>query len=781
MGTVALLARRHARRGRSQLLVVAALVLLAAGLLNVGIITGAGFPRAFDTSVADLDVPGVQVRVPATLAGQVRTALERDDRVAETSTQQMLTEQASFRYADADITRVVSYVDLDQAVEHNRTRVERRDDRAVTNPIYLSIIFRDGGGYRVGDAFRVTAGGTTRTFHVAGFFENIMLGQQSVGSMGFGLPGADYQRLAQAADAPARGMLINAVLRPGASDGEVAALANTAVFDELTADPALGWAYWASTLSMVEQAGSTGAGIFMASLVLFAAIVAIVVLLVVRFWVATTIRQDLVASGALSTAGVSPGQLGRSLTAPVVVTTLVASVAGVAASYLVLPWVAASVSAQSGVIWRPSFSPLAGAITLLGLAVVVGLLAALAARPLRRVEPVEALRGDDSAHSFRRTVAPLATTRAPLTLLLGIKQAVSNRAQGVMVFVVMLAVAFTGLFSATLFTSVLGSPRAFSLLMIGDLGDVGVDLADPAQRHQMMGRLGQLPGVERATVRTYCQVGVQGSRAQAQVLDEYPADSPSQVFEGREPLHANEVAVGAAMASSLGVGVGDELEVDQGEQRARFVVVGLVSTVQYVGFILHLRTDGYQRLVPDFEPNHVDLTVAEGRSVDDVLAQARNLPGVTAVQNIRQDINAETSVYLSMGTALAWGLIAVTAGLAALVVGLMTSTLLARERRSLGVRRALGFSAGQLVRQLVIGYLPAVVGGVLTGLALGALLVRPALSAGMRSAGVYRLDIAISPLVLAGLGLGLVGLATTVVVLACGPLLRRGPLQLMGT
>ena len=152
---------------------------------------------------------------------------------------------------------------------------------------------------------------------------------------------------------------------------------------------------------------------------------------------------------------------------------------------------------------------------------------------------------------------------------------------------------------------------------------------------------------------------------------------------------------------------------------------------------------------------------------------------LTLIVNQQQGIDSQLGVYLKMMQILAWGILAITAAVTALVVGLVVASLLARDRVSFGVRRAMGFGGAQLMRQLLVAYLPPVAIGTIAGCAVGATLAPRVLAGFLAGVGLARDRVPTSSGMIVVIGAGIVTLAAAMIPAGSGPLLRRPPVALL--
>lgn len=782
MGTIALLARRTARRQRLQLATTLLLVGLAALMINLGVICATDYPAAQKTAAdrlatSDLQAHGDDLTAMASLAAHLRA----DDRVARVDERPAREAWASY---DFNGTKTASDVVLfvpQQGADLARTRIVEEGSERYAEPIWLPYVYKQGGGYRVGDTFTLTICQTPHTYRVQGFFEHFYFGLMTMGFSGFAVTQAQldaFDAATPGAGQPAAAQVLEVRLTDAAraSDstaGDVGAVAQDAVKAEYSAKGLEPPMLWTDPYSLAHSAIMAGPNIYAVSLVAFSLLIALVVVVVIRFVIRTAVLQDMTAIGTLAATGVTSAQALWGIALPMVLTALLGALAGVAASYAVLPVLTASLTAQTGLLWSPAFSGagMLTAVALLTLAVLVTAL--LAARGVRRVTPVQAVRGGGEAHSFRRTVLPLDRARGPLDLLLGMKQGAAQLSQNVLVAVVVALVTFAGMFSTALYTDVLGSRQAFTRIMVGDLAPAQVQVKDLDRsrvrdggvRDELLREVEGTPGVSKAFYIDNRVAASAGRQVMAYVTQDFSRQDYSSIYEGREPRHADEIALGGRLAEASGKRIGDTYTLEIGGTKRDYLVTGLLSTVQYAGNRADLTTDGYRRLVPAYQPDYLSVYLTPGTSVDDL---KRALPAaandkIATVSDTAEVLSSQIDIYIQMCGYLATGILIGTALVICLVVGLVTATMIVRTRRSFGVRKALGFTSRQLITQTVMTYLPVVAVGALLGVGLGFLLVEPALVAMLSTVGVMSLDLHVRPLVTGGLWLGVVALAGVLV------------------
>lgn len=768
MGSVAPLlplVRRGLRRARGQALTTALLAVVAGALLNLGLVLAVDFPGSFERSMARLGTEDtLTVVTTERLATTAQQALDARSDVVAHDIQPVRSGVAMVSdYNGAEAVGFAVFYDYDRPPTIGAPSVVEELAEPRADGIYLPYQFARGGGFRPGDPITLQVGSTRSTFRVQGIVEAPFTGSFMAGVVGFGFPHEGYR--AFAADTPApQAWLVRAQGRdPSRAEDLEAFVARTLQGAGAGAD--LTYLPFSTSRTVVESALKAGASLFTALLVLFAWLVAGVALAVIAVQVRTALTQEMPAIGTLKAVGFTSGQVIGALALQQVVIVALGALAGAGASYGAMPTLEASLAAQTGLRWGPGVQPLALALTVLALAGAAGLTALVVARRARRVPPVDALRGGRPAHSFQCNPLPLDRSRGGLTWLLGLKQAARRPAQNALVMAVLAAVTATTVFSVA-GAAYLANPRSLYDVSLGDWGDVWVVPRPGADREEVRARLATLPGVSASY---YDDLMLQATSPAGILLvratPDYGVLANDSVIEGRAPRFDNEVSIGSGVAERTGLGPGDEITLGQADHRARYLVTGIGQSSFGLGLNAQVTDAGYRRISPAYAPAGIRLRTDPGVDLPALIEQARDDPGVEAA------IDSEAYRATMLGTlaeasrGLAQLYILVSALIGVLVVGLVVAGALLAGRRAAGIQKALGFTTGQLTRQLVASQLPVAALGILLGLALGRVVTEPLMSLSGRLSGVSRLPVVPDAGQLVGVGAALTLLTLLTLVL----------------
>ncbi|MGC5628667.1 ABC transporter permease [Georgenia sp. Z1344] len=783
MSPVRLLLRRQLRRHRRQTVALALLAVLAGLLGTVAAVMTLDYPGLVESRTEALDGADVVSVVPAGEATDVAVAAATGSAGVEAhSVEPVLTAPAEYAYGDTTQTGDLLVVDLDADRPFDEIRAIDNDHPPVDNPVHLPLIFSTGGGYEPGDPFVVTVGAREVTFHVQGFVETVTLG---VPTMGFPLVALDSETFAATAEDLGDAFVPASLLRAQTTDADAANDVARAVTDSLTSAGLVSatdntWSY-TMTLETIASTIVIGSSIYAAMLGAFAVVVTVVAAVVVRFLVANLVREDVRAIGAMRAVGFSAGQVTASIVLLVAIPVVLAACVGVVLSPLVLPLLESSMAAQTGLPWEAGIS-WPGAFVVVGvLGAVAAGTAALAARRLRRIPPVVALRGGQPAHVPGRDRLPLASTRGPLNLVLGLKRLVSAPGQAVALGVVLAIVAFTGSTWAAIAGTLGRSEQDFVQLLVGDLEDVLVVVGADTDRTEALETVRAVDGVEDAFYRQLVGLTVDGLPLRIQVAADQGHPERSSLAAGRHPVHPNEIMLGVTAADRLEAEVGDQVPVTVQGAEADYLVVGIVQTTQQAGMTGGMTEAAWHRLEPDGELTSMAVYASAGDSPADVAAGVRPALGDDLVSSydLRTTIGGQVSVYSTMISGLTVALAALGVVIVTLVVGLLVTTMVVREHRSFGIRKALGFTSRDLVRQVLATILPVVALAAAIGAGAAGFAAEPVAGSMLAGVGHSSIELDAPPWLPLAIVAGLVALAWVCTALAASRLRRISPYGLL--
>jgi putative ABC transport system permease protein len=612
--------------------------------------------------------------------------------------------------------------------------------------VMLPLSLRSSLGLAVGARASFAVGNSRREFRVAGYFEDPVFGSPIMRYKRVPLAAADLGELAASAQVtlPRTTTFVTLRYRDRADD---TAAVTDAVLARFSGRYRAEFAY---DKGFVRKAYTMIPTVLSALIGVVALALTVILVLVIRFVAVTSIEMDRRQIATMKAIGFRAGQIRAALTGQFALLAGVGAVIGAAGSLLAAPALTGLFLAADGIRASDARPGPVPAVVALAVVVIAMTAVRLATRSVRRVRPVEAVRDGVPVGSRRRSPARVSLARLS-RLPLGVRVAAHAVLTGSGQYVAL------GL-----------SCLCFGFLLLS-VGGLAVQFSDPAS----VGRTLGLPGADLsvtvldqrpdpdtvadravAVLNGHRRVGAvssfdqraitaDGDDAVAMIVGSF-ADW-TRVSTGRAPREAGEVMLADSLASRLHRTVGDRVELSTGrDARAEFTVTGIYQSVTNVGLTLQIGRDGYQRLRPDYRATQylVDFADdADSAQIDESIAWFGSRdPAVRVERGDRASANLVATVQRSLN--LLVGLMLALALLVSCVITLFLAlTAVTRERRDLGVMKAIGYSTRSLRRQVTGRFVLVAATATLLGEALAGALGAHLFSAVLAGAGLSRLDV----------------------------------------
>lgn len=768
LGSLALLVKRDLRRRPAQIATLAVLTLLAATLVSTSLVLLTDYTSHIDRLAQESNAPSTSAVAPAGPTTQAMIEdLRADPRVSQIEAIPTLVARASLPLGETDMSTLVTVVDIDSPITMGRPLRADHLTTDLADGVWLPQFFQASGQYGLGDPITLTTGVGEHTFHVQGFLAGLYGsgGAPGMGRITLGLDHAAFEALQDPGFTPGTVVQIHSVTPAQGSQ----AIEEAAAGVRATEPGGTFTLLEVMDLGIWRQGAVTSTSIIVAILVTLAGIVLAVSAIVTHFVVRGLVDSDLPSIGMLRASGHTGAGILSSLVISHVVTVALAACVGVGTSYPLLHLLGRRFQAQNGVEWQPAFSPATALVTVAALVGFVVVVCVAAARRLRRLSTVEALRQGTPPHSFSRTRLPLETTSGPLPALLGLKAVHRHLRHHLVAATTVMVIVFAAVSGQGMVHGLFGDRERAVEIMAGQIEDVTVQVAPGADGDELLPQVAATDGVAQAYYSTTVQRTIDGVMIGFTVTPDLEAVPTDPLVAGRMPRHDNEIALGWRLAEKMGVEQGATVTFDLGNGEVEYLVTGIVSAGRFMGMNATLRTDGYQRLDPGFTNTSIAADLTPGTDRAEIVEDLSTRLGTQAevVRDRRGTVESELSSYLSTVPVIAAAITVLTVVMTMLVIGLVIGAALRRARRDMGVCRALGFTTGQLVRQTLWEHMPVITVGAVLGALLGAMALNPMLSIVLSSLGVVLVDLPADPGRTALVAAGVLALAWATMTVAC--------------
>ena len=254
-----------------------------------------------------------------------------------------------------------------------------------------------------------------------------------------------------------------------------------------------------------------------------------------------------------------------------------------------------------------------------------------------------------------------------------------------------------------------------------------------------MQRIRAIPGVQNVIAYTTARVGIDGTQMPAFVSDDFDATRNDIRYEGNHPATAHEIAMGLALADAHPIG--SKVTVSHGGTALSYTVVGYIQSVNDGGTVCELTNAGYTRLDPDFAHSpHTLYVYCDGADTARVIRAIESTCGdlVTHTTDMERMRDTSQQMYGSVMSTVSLAMLILAVGLTGLVLMMVIRSTIVRERHRFGILKALGYTSGQLMRQIAAALMPATAAGAVLGALVAGMAARPVTDALFATVGVMR-------------------------------------------
>lgn len=731
-----LIARSNIRKAKGQTASMVVLILLAAMMLNLWLMLSTDYKANFDRYHDAFNAEDVTVSVNAeddTIHDFLAQTFEADSRVAQYRLDPCLHMTGSFAYNGGTMNGWFVFLEKQAALTRSIGRVEIVEDSTYTSGVYLPMIYKTDD-IAVGKPIEISIGSHKATYTVCGFFNSVMMGSHNCTLTEIVLTADQYTRLEESGYAP-RAVLCSVRLRDREDNlNYEAALKNTISEyypNILMVSNCYGTVSQSRYISQMICSG------IMSAMAFFVLLIALVILVsnIVNY-----IQVNMKNLGVLKAAGYTSRQLILALLFQFSGLALTAAIAGAGLSYCLFPAVNAMMIAQTGIPYTVHFLPLPFVLSLGILVGTVALAVWLAARRIRKIEPITALRSGLQTHNFRRNHIPLDRTKLPVNPALALKTTLSGIKHNITVCITMLVLSLVVVFSGLMTENVIADMTPFLNLIVGETADSCISVRLDAEE-DFLREMQAEARVEKIYLYTSLNVAhVGGAELMATLCDDFSrVNNQNVVFEGRFPKYDNEIAVAAKYADETGFRVGDEIEISANGIREKYLICGFTQISNNLGRDCLLTRGGYERLGLLTDASYY-LNLAKDCDIDAFHREVSEKFGdsVNTTINIQTTLDAAASVYVSLMTIIVIAILILSAIIIAFVLYLLVRTMLNNKSLDYGILKALGFTTRQLILQTALAFMPAAFLSTAAGLILCSLIINPLTALFLNGIGIVK-------------------------------------------
>lgn len=737
------------RKDRTIMSVFLLIIIIATFLFHSGLFASM-YPKLYDDYASEEGLADYLLTINAD-DERIEAALEESGGVASYTIQDMV-EIGSFKYTTskcskekADTGMIIQR--LGDNIGYDRLDFEKRDDSVSGRKIYINAYLAASNSLCIGDTMTFDTDIGRYEYTVAGIYQHLLMGN-SYYYISVMVDGESFEELSEAKENAGAPTMKIAYLR--AKDGtDIDDIMKNVNLQLRNDGETLAEGY---SLAIGRSGYTVIVNILAGFMAVFALVIMSICIIMIIFTINNNISRDIINIGALRAVGYTVGQIRAALTAEYVILGIVGTAAGIALSYAVFP-IAEQMFIREicGIVWKKRFYPAVTFGVLAGVVFVMITAAYFSTRKTKKLHPATALRFGLKSNSFKKNHFPLSETKGELNILLALKSSMQNMGQNVTVFFIITAVSFVAVFSGLLFYNTKVDITNFQRMIQGDAPDAYIYLEDTSfeSAYKAIDRIKNVSGVKQIYGLDTVQASAGGEDITLLYVTE-PEYVYCGVYEGEIMRKANEAVVGSTVAEKLGVGVGDEIVVEYGEQSERYLITGLQQSV--LSSRVYMTDEAAQRIGVNtsYEYLRARVSDASAEKVDEVLREIDELDdcGIASTKNYyrKQRSNENTPVYAVGFIVLVMIILSVATVL--FVIRLLLKTVFIKKEREYGIKKAVGFTSAQLRYQLSLSLMPTTIIAAVLGSVLGYLLLNPLFTLILGGYGIREANLLLQPLVI---------------------------------
>lgn len=750
MNKIFMLAFANIRKSKGHSFSILLMLIMSAFVLNMGLLLLNNYGSYFSKLSKELNTSDCYITLPEQYySDKVLSLLKNHKNIKDVKSEIGIPKSIQIEKTELNNTeKTMIFFNNDLKREYTKKKFIGKYLPLDDNSVYLAYYFNLEWGYQLNDTIELQFGSHKKEYKIKGFIEDIYFATPDMGVICGYLTQREFQKVMKQSDIKCRVFFAN--LKKDIADAEVDL--NQYILKNVDSNIENKMDFATSIvgihLSTCELSRTMMASMLSVMFVTFSFIILIVCLIVIRFRIGNAIEEDMVKIGSLKAIGYTSGQIIGSIVIQFCVITVVGNLIGIGSSYPTLPFISNVLAHQSALKWEQGFDIFNSVISFFAILLFVSLISLLSAQKIKKINPIVALRGGINNHNFKKNYFPFEKTRGAVTVIIGFKSMFQNKKQSIMVAVITMTITFAGIFGLFMFYNSVIDTTAFAETPGQEICNIELDI-DPSvtDNKDFLKEIRKHDSVEYAQYINQTVITIEGIAVSNVVMEDFNTKRTNMVYEGRYPIHENEIVINGNLAELIGKKIGDMVAVKNKNKKVNYLITGLQQGAMQAGKNSAMTYAGYLKLYPDFKLNELSIYLKKGRNTEKCLKEFKKeyKEKITDSWNIDKEFEDGVGTYTPIVSKVGIVMLCISVLVVFLVIYFVINSFLIRNKRSLGIQKAIGFTTFQLMNQVSLSILPSIIVGVIFGSITGALLINPIMSFVQKGMGVVKANYIILP------------------------------------
>lgn len=588
-----------------------------------------------------------------------------------------------------------------------------------------------------GDVVAITVASGTYDFKIAGIIEDPELGAQTIGWKNVFVSREDYRRLYSEVEGLAKPEenYCTIVTQLSIDKRDDCALTDAKFARQVNLDTKIAdMGFGSMTNDLSVNYTFIFPKIICLILIVFVILLLVAVVVVMCHSLSTGIEMEYATFGVMKAQGFVKGKIRVILAAQYLLAELGGMVLGTVAALPLCRWLGNIFQPITGIVPRRSVSLGECGLILCAVLGISMLCILVITRKISKIMPVRAIAGgrDEVYFDSRFQVA---IKKKLLSFTLAFRQFTSNMKQyaGVWAIVTMLVYFMSAMM---VLVNVISATSAWEAMGI-DYYDLDVSFEKGVTR-QELGRVEQTLGKICKFQTSYQSWGnaylsVDGEPMLACIYSD--ERFVKAISAGRNIRYDNEIVMTEIAADNLGLKIGDKVSLGYQGREAEYMICGLNQHMYNAGVNFSMTMDGAAKLLDKVELHYAGYILEDKSQGEKAAAKLRDQYGELLAAEYDDDPMDETYIELAIN-AMTVVVYAFSVIFSMIVVHMVCSKAFIRERRDIGIYKALGFTASKLRLQFATRFSIVAAFGAVAGCGFAALFAERMLSAILRQIGI---------------------------------------------
>ena len=495
----------------------------------------------------------------------------------------------------------------------------------------------------------------------------------------------------------------------------------------------------AFTLTKQESLYYTGilSDIISSVLMVFLIALTIIVLIVMKNSISTSIEIDYKNLGMLKALGFSSHKIRTVF----ITQYILAQIIGAAIGFVI----AIPLAGVFGNLFQPitaipnenKISVLKSVAVLLGILVISIVFVYFSTMKIAKISPMKAISGGKNDIYFdSRIKAPISAKL--LSPSLALRQFTSSKRRYISTIIITTLLVFFMITVTALgdsMTSKTAMEAMGEIITECDLffknNDDGFDKID-----EIEAVIGEYSEIEKKHYTTWEYLSIDGESLQCKI---YKNPDAINVYKGRYPLYDNEIVITEIIAEELEIKMGDTVTVTCDDKKAEYIITGYFQTTNDTGRCFAMNLDGSTKIGIDFV-GYAGYSLSDTSRCDELEKALNDKYG----DILRCETNAQNYVYSTQAVvtnAMKLVIYVFSVIFALVVITMVCKKAFLQEKTDIGIYKSIGFKISSLRLQFAVRFfIIAVIGSIFAAI-LSCLFSSKMLSLMLRSIGITNMTI----------------------------------------